>query len=207
MKKVFLCIIAILCLSACLWGCAKKSEKESTPNLEEIEMSQPEVGVSFVNQSVVVEIYDSVTLIAQGANGKTLTWRSLNPERLTVDQNGVVFAKMAGGVTVEVSDGENKATCLVTVVDNGYIPIVKIDLPEEFRMLKGDTYTLVPYVTYNGKRYDGVECEYSATGAITVASGVITANSVGTGTVTVTAKWNGLDNETLTVSFEVEVIE
>ncbi len=207
MKRVFLSIIAILCLSTCLWACAKKGGTVTPPNLETVEESEEKKGISFVEQNVTVEIYESVTLLVQDAEGKTLTWRSLNPERLTVDQNGVAHAKMAGTITVEVSDGENKATCLVTVVDSGYIPMVKIDLPEEFRMLKGETYTLAPYVTYNGNRYDGVECDYVATGSITVSNGVITANSVGKGTVTVTARWNGLDCETLTVSFEIEVIE
>ena len=206
MKKVFLSIIAILCLSTCLWACAKNGGTVTPPNLETVEESEEKASMSFVEQSVTVEIYESVTLLVQGAEGKTLTWRSLNPERLSVDQNGVAFAQMVGTVTVEVSDGENKATCLVTVVDNGYIPMVKIDLPEEFRMLKGETYTLAPYVTYNGKRYD-VECDYVATGAVTVSNGVITANSVGKGTVTVTANWHGLDYETLTISYEVEVIE
>lgn len=202
MKKLLIVLSIILSLSLCLFSCG---EDEST-TLPEMEESVVEV-FDFAEKSATVELYESATLALQGATGKTVTWRSANPERVTVE-NGVVFGKMAGTVTVYASDGETEVSCAVTVINSGYIPTLELDLPDEFRLNMGDTYTLNPHVAYNGVKYFNAEYVYSAEGSISVStSGVITACSVGLGTVTVTAKWHGVETDTLTITFEIEVIQ
>ena len=114
---------------------------------------------------------------------------------------------MAGSVTVYATDGISEIACLVTVVNSGYIPVLIVETPDVFTLAKDDVYNLTPYVSYNGVKYYNAEYEYVATGSVTVsANGEITATSVGTGNVTVTAKWNGVEIETLTVGIEVTVI-
>ena len=202
MKKLLIVLIAVLCMPLCLFSCGEEDSTEM-PNLGE---SVAEV-LSFTENSVLVELYENATLSVSGANGN-LTWRTTNPDRLEVDQNGVVFAKMAGTVTVIVSDGQNEASCSVTVVNSGFIPMIEVDCPKAITVLKGDTYTFNPFVTYHGARYDNATFTYTASGAISVsANGQITANSVGSGKVTITANWHGLDYQTLTVEIEISVIE
>jgi len=200
MKKILFLLIAVLSLSICFVGCKK------TPTSSE-ESAKTEPTIAFTESNVSVEIYESSSLSVQGAGEKTITWRSANPEKLTVDQNGVVFAKMAGSVTVYATDGISEIACLVTVVNSGYIPVLIVEIPDVFTLAKDDVYNLTPYVSYNGVKYYNAEYEYVATGSVTVsANGEITATSVGTGNVTVIAKWNGVEIETLTVGIEVTVI-
>ena len=201
MKK-FLIFLAALSISIMLFGCGAGQSNTNDRPQEDAQ------AISFTEDNVSLELYESVALVLQNAEGKTLTWRSANPERLTVDENGVVFAKMAGTVTVYVSDGEKETSCTVTIIDSGYIPLLQIDLPETVQILKGDTFMLMPYVTYNGVKYTNAEFNYSATGSVSVAeTGEITANSVGTGVVSITATWHGIQWETLHMEIQVSVIE
>lgn len=200
MKKLLFLLIAVLSMTICFVGC----NKTPTPNVESVK-SEPTI--EFTESDVVVEIYENFSLHVQGAGDNTISWRSSNPEKLTVDQNGVLFAKIAGTVTVYASDGINEISCLVTVANSGYIPILVVATPSVFTLAQGDIYNLTPYVSYNGVKYNNAEYEYSATGSVSVSSsGVITANSVGTGTVIIKANWNGVEIDTLSVELEITVI-
>lgn len=61
----------------------------------------------------------NANLIPANATNKAVTWRSSNPQVITVDAAGGVIAHMAGTATVTVttSDGAKTATCAVTVKD------------------------------------------------------------------------------------------
>lgn len=201
MKKLLIVLSLILSLSLCLFACG---EGEST--MPELEESVAEV-IAFTENSLSVELYESATLSVQGSQGKALTWRSANPSRVDVDQNGVVFAKLPGTAIVYCSDGTTEIACTVTVINSGYVPTLELDVPTNFTIENGDTYPLNPHIAYNGVKYFNAEYTYTASWAVSVsASGVITANSVGTGTVTISAKWNGAEFETLVVSFDVIVV-
>lgn len=209
MKKLLIVLIAILSLTICLFGCSKGKGSSSDGNNGDSTVVEEEKELfAFAEQTIVVELYESAKLTVQGAKDKTLTWRSLNPERVTVNSNGEVFAKMEGIVTISVSNGDEEATCKVSVINSGYIPVLVIDLPTEVKIINGDTYTLYPYVTYNGVKYYNAQYSFSATGSVSVsANGEITANSVGTGVVTCIANWNEVESQTLTLEIEVVVIE
>lgn len=209
MKKLLIVLIAILSLSVCLFGCFDKRGESTSEGGESIleEENGEEQTVAFIDKSINLEIYESLELVVAGADREGLIWRSSNPEKLTVDQNGVVFGKMAGTVTVYVSDGKNEASCIVTVIDSGFLPMLNVSLPEEFRLNVGDKYNLSPYITYNGKKYYNAEYTFTATGCVSVSKdGVVTANSVGGGVVTVVAEWNGVQSKALTVEIEISVI-
>ena len=201
MKK-FLIFLAALSMALMLCGCG--AAQSNTDNQAQDDAQT----IFFAEENVSLEIYESTPLILQNAEGKTLTWRSSNPERLTVDENGIALAKMVGTVTVYVSDGEKETSCTVTIVNSGYIPLLNIDLPETVQIFKGDTLVLAPYVTYNAVKYTNAEFSYTATGSVSVSeTGEITANSVGAGVVSITATWNGVEWETLRMDIQVNVIE
>ena len=205
MKKLL--IILIFALTACI-GLSSCAIGTDSPSSEAVSGGSAESTMSFIDNGVRVELYESVQLTVQGAvKGRTLTWRSANPEKLTIDENGVAYAKMAGAVTVYVSDGESEISCTVTVINSGLIPLIKMDLPSAFTLSVGDSYNLTPYVVYNSVKYYDAQCVYSAEGSVSVSSeGVITANSEGKGKVTVTANWRNAQAKTLTMEFEVSVI-
>ena len=201
MKK-FLIFLAALSMALMLCGCGAAQSNTDNQTQDDAQT------IFFTEENVSLEIYESTPLILQNAEGKTLTWRSSNPERLTVDENGIALAKMVGTVTVYVSDGEKETSCTVTIVNSGYIPLLNIDLPETVQIFKGDALVLAPYVTYNAVKYTNAEFNYTATGSVSVSeTGEITANSVGAGVVSITATWNGVEWETLRMDIQVNVIE
>ena len=209
MKKLLIVLISALTMSAGLCSCSNIPGMEGEKPSSEVNLEESvESTMSFVDNGVRVELYENVQLTVQGVEkGKTLTWRSANPEKLTIDENGVAYAKMAGPVTVYVSDGISEISCTVTVINSGLIPLIAIDLPSTFTLSVGDAYNLTPYVIYNSVKYYDAQYVYTAEGSVSVSSeGVITANSVGKGKVTVTASWRNAQAKTLTMEFEVSVI-
>ena len=205
MKKLLIILVFALTTCVGLCSCEKGGATSSSETFVEESVAST---MSFVDNGVRVELYESVQLTVQGVEkGRTLTWRSLNPEKLTVDENGVVYAKMEGSVTICVSDGESEISCTVTVINSGLIPLITMDLPSAFTLSVGDCYNLNPYVIYNGVKYYDAQYTYTAEGSVSVSNeGVVTATAVGKGKVTVTANWRNAQAETLTMEFEVSVI-
>ena len=205
MKKLLIILVFALTTCVGLCSCEKIGATSSSETFVEESVAST---MSFVDNGVRVELYESVQLTVQGVEkGRTLTWRSLNPEKLTVDENGVVYAKMEGSVTICVSDGESEISCTVTVINSGLIPLITMDLPSAFTLSVGDCYNLNPYVIYNGVKYYDAQYTYTAEGSVSVSNeGVVTATAVGKGKVTVTANWRNAQAETLTMEFEVSVI-
>lgn len=206
MRKLLIVLISALTALTCLCSCDLGAE--GTSSSEGAVVESTESTMSFIDNGVVVELYESVQLTVQGVEkGRTLTWRSLNPEKLTIDENGVAYAKMEGPVTVYVSDGESEISCTVTVINSGLIPLIAMDLPSAFTLSAGDCYNLNPYVIYNGVKYYDAQYTYTAEGNVSVSNeGVITATAVGQGKVTVTANWRNAQAKTLTMEIEVSVI-
>lgn len=206
MKKLL--IILVLALTTCVALCSCGKGGGASASSETLIEGSVASNMSFVDNGVRVELYESVQLTVQGVEkGRTLTWRSLNPEKLTIDENGVAYAKMEGSVTVYVSDGESEISCTVTVINSGLIPLIAMDLPSAFTLSAGDCYNLNPYVIYNGVKYYDAQYTYTAEGNVSVSNeGVITATAVGQGKVTVTANWRNAQAKTLTMEIEVSVI-
>lgn len=91
-------------------------------------------GVSFNSESVTIDAYTSIKLVAtvapENATNQNITWSSSKSSVAKVDKNGVVLGKKAGTarITATTSDGHKKATCKVTVVlPEGSVTGVKLN--------------------------------------------------------------------------------
>ena len=117
MKMFVRCWGMVLLLA--LAGCEKDSAKVS--------------GVTVTPASVTLEAGKTVSLkaavVPETAADKTVRWESENPAVADVTASGVVTAKAAGetSVTAVTTDGNYRASCLITVIGKTDVTGVRID--------------------------------------------------------------------------------
>lgn len=117
MKRFIRCWGMVLLLA--LAGCEKDSAKVS--------------GITVTPASVTLEAGKTVSLkaavVPETAADKTVRWESENPAVADVTASGVVTAKAAGetSVTAVTTDGNYRASCLITVIGKTDVTGVKID--------------------------------------------------------------------------------
>lgn len=126
---------------------------------------------------------DSYALTASGTYSK-LTWTSLSTGIATVDQNGVVSAKVEGTTTIVVKTSNGaEARCIVRVKKMAPEITYKISVsPSSITLENGASTTLKASGTYSSVSWS------SSSSLVSVSqSGKITAASSGTGTAKITA--------------------
>lgn len=154
-----------------------------TPNLESITFSEPTKTVA--PGSTVLLVPDL------NPNGSTarLLWTSSDETIATVDENGLVTAVKEGTVTIVVSAEETSivATCTITVSDAAPVENDVLTLNRtRIELYPGESFYLK---VVSGSTGTPTWASSNPTLATVSASGRVTANSVGT--VTITATENG----------------
>ncbi|MBR3965573.1 MAG: Ig-like domain-containing protein [Clostridia bacterium] len=155
--------------------------------------SNPVTGVSLNKTTASMTEGESLTLTAtvvpENATNKNVTWSSSDTNVATVSASGVVTAKSVGTatITVKTADGSKTATCVVTVKAKT-IAVTGVSLNKtSATMTEGETLTLTATVAPTNATNKNVTWTSSNTSIATVsASGVVTAKSAGTATITVT---------------------
>ena len=167
---------------------SKSSNKnENTKNIKQVN------SVTLNHKSVTVVNGMTVSLKAavspSDAENKNVTWTSSNTSVATVSSTGVITAKSVGTATITVTteDGSKKATCEVTVTP---IRVSGVTLSSStISMVNGNISTLTATVSPSNAANKNVTWTSSNTSVATVSSsGVVTAKSVGTTTITVTTE-------------------
>ena len=143
----------------------------------------------------------TATITPNNASNKSVTWNSSNPSVATVE-NGVVTAVSAGTATITVTtvDQSKTATCEVTVTA-ATVSVTGVTLNKTSTSLYvGDTETLTATVAPDNATNKNVTWSSDDTSVATVdASGLVTAVSAGTATITVTTE-DGAKTATCTVT-------
>jgi uncharacterized protein YjdB len=166
--------------------------KTASCSVTVVEKNVPVTGVSLDRSSMTLVQGESQplfpTVSPDNASDKTVTWSSSNPSTATVDGNGVVTAVSIGTATITVTtrNGGFKATCTVTVVA-ATIPVTGVSLNmTSLSMTVGDTQTIKATVNPSNATDQTVTWSSNDTAVATVSSsGVVTAQSAGTATITV----------------------
>ncbi|MBQ2986616.1 MAG: hypothetical protein IJE23_03955 [Tyzzerella sp.] len=162
-------------------------------------------GVSFQEDTVTIEKYETYSLKLQGTEDEEIEWKSKDKDIATV-QDGVVCGRKKGNTEVFAYIDGKELSCDIVVTDNKYVPILELGETDNLIMDIGGTYTLQPILSYNGNVYTDVKYNYSSKGKIIEIdeNGVITSTKEGEGTVCVEAKWRG---NVIDTSLEVNVID
>ena len=184
MKMFVRCWGMVLLLA--LAGCEKDSAKVS--------------GITVTPASVTLEAGKTVSLkaavVPETAADKTVRWESENPSVADVTASGVVTAKAAGetSVTAVTTDGNYRASCLITVIGKTAVTGVKIDetFPVPVGKEVGLNYAVLP--TDASVKTVLFTVEEGKEDVLTIEDpnrGIVKGVAVGTAQVTVTTAEGG----------------
>ena len=171
-------------------------------------------GVSLDKQSITLTEGETDTLTAtitpDNATNKNITWSTSNPDVASV-QNGVVTANSAGTATITVTteDGNKTAQCQVTVIQKPieiiHVQGVSLD-KTNITLTEGETDTLTATVMPDDATNKNITWSTSNPDVVSVQNGVVTANSAGTATITVTTE-DGNKTATCQVTVEEQPVQ
>lgn len=135
----------------------------------------------------------SASVYPSNATNKYVSWSSSNTNVATISNSGVINAVNQGSstITVTTSDGHKTATCVVTVTEPTRVTSVSLD--KTSLSLKVDKTSSLTANVFPSDAYDkSVSWSSSNTSIATVNdNGEITANAVGTTTITATTTDGG----------------
>lgn len=209
MKKVLTSLfLFVLVISTALFviSCKKGNQNDSTGGDSG---SQPEIELTLSDKSVSVLFGESYLITADytRAQNLTLVWSTENDKVATV-KDGLVTAVGKGSTKIIATYGSKEAECEVSVNFGDYMPELKIRHMSEngARISLNSTFDIDAYILFNGKEYD-CECdaEIANGDVLSYRNGAITANALGSTTVTIKTDWNGFDNALTEKTFDVEV--
>lgn len=109
-----------------------------------------------------------------------IKWSSSNTSIATIDQNGKLYAKNDGNVTITAQVGSSKATCQFNI--KKHVPVSTISLNTTSITLDDDSkYQIKPVISPSNATYPEVTYQSSNTSVASVdQNGVITAKGEGT---------------------------
>lgn len=150
-------------------------------------------GVTLTPSTVTLSVGSSQqltpTVTPANATNKTVSYSSNNTGVATVNSSGLVTAVASGSATITVTtqDGAKTAVSAITV-NNSNVAVTSVSLsPSTASLTVGGTQQLTPTVLPSNATNKSVSYSSNNTGVATVnSSGLVTAVSNGTATITVT---------------------
>lgn len=179
----------------------------------DIVVYNPEVlaeSVNFEESSITMFKGETVTLVAivlpENTTNKSVAWSSNNTTVASVDQNGVVTAKKAGTAKIKATaqDGSGVSGTVTVTVKNVTATDIELNYTS-YTLHAGETVQLTATVSPDNTENKSVTWTSSNTSVASVSSsGLVTAKSVGSATIT--AKTRDGSNLSATCSITVEAI-
>ena len=176
-------------------------------NVPATSISLNQTAATLTSQGEALQL--TATVLPENATDKTVTWTSSNTAVATVSNTGLVTAVSSGTATITATtnDGSNKsATCTVTV--DIPVPATSISLSQTAATLtsQGETLQLTATVLPEDATDKSVTWTSSNTSVATVSNtGLVTAVSSGTATITATTNDGSNKSATCTVTVDIPV--
>ena len=150
--------------------------------------------LTMIPEYLTMHVGDKVQLQAvitpENATNKKVDWLCYEPERATVDENGLVTALLAGGTTVRATAlGTNGswiyAECHITIIEKVY-PVTSVSLDKtSLTLTEGDASQLTATVLPENASNKNVRWESTNTSVATVNNGKVTAVKKGSAKIRV----------------------
>lgn len=155
-----------------------------------------------ISGSTEVEVDKTIQLTAKvkpdNTTDKTVTWTSSNTSRATVDTNGNVKGIKEGTVRITAKCGDKSSYININVKPKPVINVTSLTLTGENQVEVGKTIQLTATVRPNNATDKTVTWSSSNNQIATVNNGVVKGEKEGT--VTITARCNGVSPQTLTIT-------
>lgn len=156
-----------------------------------------------ISGTTEVEVDKTIQLTAKvkpdNTTDKTVTWTSSNTSRATVDTNGNVRGIKEGTVRITAKCGDKSSYININVKAKPVINVTSLTLTGENQVEVGKTIQLTATVRPNNATDKTVTWNSSDTRIATVNNnGVVKGEKEGT--VTITARCNGVSPQTLTIT-------
>lgn len=183
MRKRWKLLTALIALfTVILFGMACGETEENKPVLEELRLTY---------NAYELELYDSFKLTC--INDKDVEFSSKNESVVVVDSQGKVTAVGEGVADVLVKSDGGEATCRVSVINNGFIPVVEVDADDQINIYKGETLTLTAQTVFKGAVLETSFSYTSSNPSVATVSqdGVVTSVNYGATTITVSTTFAG----------------
>lgn len=133
-------------------------------------------------------------------------WTSENESVATV-KDGLVFGVGKGKTKVVAEINGVKYLYEISVSDSGKVPTIELELVHSNVILTvGAEYTLTPYIAYDTNGYLDATFTFESLDVAVVSVGVdgkVKALKEGVGTVSVKAKWRGVETDEILVEIVV----
>ncbi len=189
---LILSVICLLCFGLFAFGCDCNCSGDKDV---ELPVPEKEIKVELNKYSASLSIGGEYQIVVKTPiAGATYTYTSADSAIATVTDTGLVKGIKNGKTDVTVSYKDKSAKCAINVVNVGELPVIKIDTVAEgetVNMFKGDKLTFEPTLYFYGAIVDGnIDVSSSQASVISYDNGKITANALGSATVTVTAEYN-----------------
>lgn len=204
MKRIISCILTVLLGVCCFTAC--KGNDESSFSSTSVESSDT-YNLHIAQNEVALVVGESVQLEATIDIENVYIFWSVRDENIaTVSDEGVVTGVEAGETICYASFGNEKAMCLVKVLEETVQPLLSVTTPytDEITLFVGDTFDPLITVKLGDSVFKDAQIEYFVTGAgVSVKDGMLVADSTGNATVTVKVSSEG---QTASLSLTVRVI-
>ncbi len=203
MKKILSLILSCTLCAATLSavGCKQKTPELNVQTSASLEMGSENLLLTLGEKAELPVSYNPI-------DGTVLAWSSSAPNVVSVDGNGFVEAVGVGVATITAHYGNEQASCTIEVGLSGNVPLLMFEsnIGEEITLLKGTSFDLETFVSFNGKAYQDAEVEYyvadPAVGTM-VDNQFVAGQTTGSTQVSVFATWRGQTVHAKTVTINV----
>ncbi len=211
-RKILQSAISILMAFVLVFsiGCSKESDEVKVTIKPAPEKPAPTFELNKTQIDCIVGDLDKLAPKSLPDIGEaTLTWRTEDPEIVTIDSNGNIEAISEGTAKVIATYGTATAECTVRVSWDDEMPqiVSPVGSDGKFTIVVGQEYTFVPTINYRGKTYTDGQVSISATDeavtAVNQADSTITGLTNGKSNITISGSWRG--REALRATFNVTV--
>lgn len=189
-----------------IWGSTNSETQNLCATQTQVDVASVSVSPSSGSISLLSptpELQLNANVLPSNASNKLVSWSSSNMAVATVSNTGNVTAKAVGSTTITATSLDNgaiKGTATINVT-NDAVPVTGVTLDDtSFSLSVGTTKKLNETVLPAGATDKSVTWTSSNTAVASVNNGLVTANTVGSATITV--KTND-GNKTATASVNV----
>ena len=212
-KSLFLIAATIISCMAFLFVSCKGNEGTSGSGQGDGYTSQDgaDSGIILTAETLELVLGDKYDLRAtDGKYPLSCQWTSSNTDVVTVDKLGTLTAVSTGETTITATNGDNKATCKVTVGLGTYLPVMQMNAldTDSVQVALGNLADISTTVSFNGKVCEEAVVTYTLedTSLGRIKDGIFTPMKVGETTLTITATWRGITSPFLTKSMPLKVV-